>query len=209
MEEFRKNILLHIRLGGFLLIFTAVLFFTETQFKFYWEAIKQIPNAVTIYVIIELIFVHWAWKWKIFSGWIVTFPNLQGTWRGELKSSWINPETNQALAPIPVVLTIKQSFNSISCNMYTKESRSHSTVAQLLKDSADGLLKLNYNYTNRSQATLRDRSPIHDGAAILNVQSGSENKFLLQGEYWTSRKTTGDISMSFYDKKIIERFIEN
>ena len=206
MEDLRKNVLLYLRFGGFLLIWVAILKITQTDLRFYWDAIKKIPDVLTVYVIIELIFVYWAWRWPIFYGWLVPFPDLQGTWKGELKSSWINPETNQPQQPISVTLTIKQTFYSIICNIYTKESSSHSTIAQITKDKSDGLLKLNYNYTNRSQAIIRERSPIHDGAAILNIRLGSQNN--LQGEYWTSRRTTGDISLLFYSKEIMEGFIE-
>ena len=45
----------------------------------------------------------------------------------------------------------------------------------------------------------RDRSAIHDGAAILRFISEPEKS--LKGEYWTSRKTTGDINVKFISKR--------
>ncbi|MGY3568714.1 hypothetical protein [Vibrio paucivorans] len=40
------------------------------------------------------------WSWKIFKGWYVKRPDLRGTWKVELKSNWVNPETGEKAAPI-------------------------------------------------------------------------------------------------------------
>lgn len=52
------------------------------------------------------------------------------------------------------------------------------------------------------KANVRDRSEIHDGAAILKVVIDQEKR--LEGEYWTSRKTTGDLSVKFISRKLAE-----
>ncbi len=88
--------------------------------------------------------------------------------------------------------------------MYTDESDSFSNTAQINEDDESGIFRLSYNYTNRSRANVRDRSAIHDGAAILKVITEPEK--VLKGEYWTSRKTTGDISVKFVSRKLAESF---
>ena len=87
---------------------------------------KLIPNVVTIDLFIILIFTKWLWSWKIFKGWLVPFPNLNGTWIGQIDSDWKNPETGASTPPIPVMLTIKQSLLNISCVMHTGEMKSYS-----------------------------------------------------------------------------------
>ena len=57
--------------------------------------------------------------------------------------------------------------------MFTKESESYSRAAQIAVDEDTGAISLSYNYTNRSKATIRHRSPIHDGAAHLKDCHGS------------------------------------
>lgn len=200
MKNIRKEILIWIQLIAFVIIWVVVLFFSKTDLKIGWEAIKKLPDVVTIYVLIVLLFTNWAWRLPIFKGWLVPFPDLQGTWKGTLQSTWIDPNTNQKILSKDVTLVIKQTFSNISCVMYTDESDSFSNTAQINEDDDSGIFRLSYNYTNRSKANVRDRSAIHDGAAILKVITEAERK--LEGEYWTSRKTTGDISVKFVSKNL-------
>lgn len=39
-------------------------------------------KVVTIDLLIVAAFVKWGWKFSIFRGWLVPFPNLNGTWAG-------------------------------------------------------------------------------------------------------------------------------
>ena len=200
MKNIRKEILVWIQLIAFVIIWVAVLFFSGASLKIGWEAIKKLPDVVTIYILLVLVFTNWAWRLPIFKGWLVPFPDLQGTWKGTLKSTWIDPATNQKIPSKDMTLVVRQTFSNISCVMYTDESDSFSNTAQINEDDDSGFFRLSYNYTNRSKANVRDRSAIHDGAAILKVITGSEKS--LEGEYWTSRKTTGDISVKFISKKL-------
>lgn len=204
MKNIRKEIFVWIQLIAFVIIWAAVLLASETTLEIGWEAIKKLPNVVTIYVLLALVFTNWAWRLSIFKKWLVPLPDLQGTWKGTLESTWIDPATNQKIPPKDVTLVIKQTFSSISCVMYTDESDSFSNTAQINEDDDSGIFRLSYNYTNRSRANVRDRSAIHDGAAILKVITEPEK--VLKGEYWTSRKTTGDISVKFISKKPAESF---
>ena len=65
----------------------------------------------------------------------------------------------------------RYSFSAISCAVFTQELESYSTAAQVSREDDRGALYLNYNYTNRPKATIRDRSAIHDGAARLRIIS--------------------------------------
>jgi len=171
-----------------------------------WNAIKKIPTVITIDFCMWLIFSKLAWKWKIFQGWLVPFPVLKGTWSGVMKSTWIDSVTGKTLPPIPFTLVIKQSFLSISCMIYTKESSSESYSAEIIVDKETKRKQLIYHYTNRPQASVRDRSEIHDGTALLDIIG--DKSLEMRGEYWTSRKTTGDIEVKFISKELQEKFIE-
>lgn len=204
MKNIRKEIFVWIQLVAFVVIWAVVLLASGTSLEIGWEAIKKLPNVVTIYVLLALVFTNWAWRLSIFKKWLVPLPDLQGTWKGTLESTWIDPATNQKIPPKDVMLVIKQNFSSISCVMYTDESDSFSNTAQINEDDESGIFRLSYNYTNRSKANVRDRSAIHDGAVILKVITEPEK--VLKGEYWTSRKTTGDISVKFVSRKLAESF---
>ena len=205
MEKINNTVKIHAQIVTFIAIWAIVLLINKSYSTVdLWVAIKQIPLAISIYAIIGVIFTKWIWRWSPLQGWLIKIPDLQGTWRGELKSDWINPETQKGIDPIPVVLVVRQTFSSIKCTLMTKESTSYSTTADInIVPSGDDLY-LTYNYTNRPKAVIRDRSAIHDGASILKIIR-KPNK-CLEGEYWTSRKTRGDIILIFESKNITEKF---
>jgi len=204
MKNIRKEILVWIQFGMFVAIWGGLLYVSNVEFVIGWEAIKKLPEVITIYVILALIFAKWAWRLPIFKGWLVPFPDLEGTWKGTFQSTWIDSSSNQKIPAKAVTLVIKQTFSSIGCVMYTDESDSYSTTAQINEDDESGVFRLSYNYINRPHANARDRSEIHDGAAILKVILEPNRK--LEGEYWTSRKTTGDISVKFVSRKLTQTF---
>lgn len=206
MKNIREEVLEWVRVGVLVATWAAVLYVSKTGLAISWDAVKQLPAVVTVYAVLSYIFTKWLWKLPFLQGWLVPFPNLQGTWQGEIRSTWRDPKTDQSLAPIPVILVIKQSFLSISCAMHTKESDSNSIAAQISHDE-DGTLRLSFNYTNRPKATVRDRIAMHDGAAMLRIVGGPRG--LLEGEYWTSRRTTGDISLKFRSRALLEDFPAN
>ncbi|PKN52844.1 MAG: hypothetical protein CVU55_06385 [Deltaproteobacteria bacterium HGW-Deltaproteobacteria-13] len=202
MKNIRKEIKVWLQLGSFVVIWASVLLVSKVPLVIGWEAIKKLPDAITIYVILALIFTKWAWRLPIFKGWLVPFPDIEGTWKGTFQSTWVDSISGQKPPLKEVSIAIKQTFSNISCLMYTDESDSYSTTAQIIEDDESGVFRLSYNYTNRSRANVRDRSAIHDGAAILKIILEPNKK--LEGEYWTSRKTTGDISVKFISKEITQ-----
>jgi hypothetical protein len=198
MKSVREEALRWVQFLTFAAIWIGLIFLTQREMNITVETIKTIPDAITIYAVLAFFFVKWGWKWRIFRGWLVPFPNLQGTWEGTITSTW-KSTAGQAPAPIPATLVIRHKFSEISCVLYTGESESHSMAAQVNEDSA-GVLRLSYTYTSRPKPSVRDRSEIHDGAAVLTV--GEAPTLSLKGEYWTGRKTTGEMSFQFKSRKV-------
>jgi hypothetical protein len=206
MEKINSKIKLHIQFGIFATIWIILLLAGGvTSLLDLVNVAKKFPLAVTVYSVLALIFTKWAWRWKIFQGWLVKAPNLQGTWRGTIDSTWENPATNSGTNLIPAILSIKQTFDNIDCLLFSKESSSYSMSAEINLDQS-GNPYLSYNYTNRSRASVRERSEVHDGAAILRIIKSPDRS--LEGEYWTSRKSTGEMRFRFESKSIAEKFTE-
>ncbi len=149
-----------------------------------WE---DITTTITVVALVCTLFVSWAWKWRLFQGWLVPFPCLSGKWVGEIKSTY-NSENNL----IPVEVVIKHHFFNIQIKIKTDESSSISTCGSFDIDEDRGLKQLIYSYQNNPKATVRERSEIHYGTTRLEI---SDDTNVLEGEYWTSRKTTGDIKL--------------
>jgi len=203
MKNIRQEAVTWIQLVAFITTWLVLMLLVTRGFSINWETIKLLPEVVTIYTVLDIIFVKLAWRLPVFQSWLVPFPDLEGTWQGIFQTTWQNPKTG-AMPPIPLVLVIKQSFETISCVIYTEESSSYSTAALISEEDDSGIKRLSYVYTNKPELTARNRSPVHDGAAILRIISTPER--LLEGEYWTNRKTTGTISLKYRSKKRLEKF---
>ena len=205
MEKINNTVKIHVQIITFLIIWGVILLVSKTYTSIdLWSALRQIPQAISLYAITGIIFTKWLWRLPMLQGWLIKVPNLQGTWKGELKSDWVNPETGKGVDQIPIILVVRQTFSSIKCTLMTEESISYSTTADInvIPNSED--LYLIYSYTNRPKATIRDRSPIHDGASILKIIRKPEMR--LEGEYWTSRKTRGDMSLKLESLNLVEKF---
>ena len=77
-------------------LWVLLIYVVERDLRITFGALKEIPHVVFIYAIIYVLFTTWAWRWRMFSGWLIPFPDLEGTWRGMVVSTWRNPETDQA-----------------------------------------------------------------------------------------------------------------
>lgn len=165
------------------------------------DVLLLIPIVATADVLGYLAFTTWLWRWKKLQGWLIPFPDLNGTWQGEIQTTWKDSEGNTP-GPILTVLTIKQTFGRLSCVMRTEEMESHSYLEGFCIDKDAQIRRLCYSYTSRPKATLRGRSTPHDGTMLLNIIGSPVRK--LQGEYWTQRRTTGSVTLSYRTRKLLD-----
>ena len=144
-------------------------------------------KVVMIMTLLSSLFISFAWKWRIFRGWLISIPDISGKWEGKLISTYINPPME-----IPTTVYIKQTFFHTIVKIQTGESSSISKCASFDIDSVRGVKHLYYSYVNKPKAEVRNRSEIHYGTTLLEI---SEDNQSMTGEYWTSRKTTGSIDL--------------
>lgn len=153
------------------------------------KALSHISTTISINIIFWLLFIKWLWKLKLFYPWLVQVPNLSGKWKGTIKSNWIDGTKD----PIPMEITIEQTFLNIQVRIKTEESRSFSLGASFNIDKDRGQQQLFYSYLNTPKPGVRERSEIHYGSALLTFEGFDVNE--LEGEYWTSRETTGEMHL--------------
>lgn len=182
-----------IALGASVLIWCMVLIITGTKFVLNWVAFKHLPTVFSIDMFLFWVFTRWGWKWKRLQGWLVPFPNLNGVWTGKIQSLWKGTDKKEEFN---ITLTIKQTFLSVHCGIKTVESESESYSAAFIVNSETGKKRLVYNYYNKPRASVRDRSIPHDGTALLNITTDGVN-IRLEGEYWTSRQSSGEVVFEF------------
>jgi len=153
------------------------------------KALSHVSTTISINIILWLLFIKWGWKARIFYPWLVPFPNLEGSWTGTIQSNW----QGKSLGPIPTEVSINQTFFNIQVKVKTEEGKSHSIGASFDIDQDRGHQQLFYSYLNTPRSGVRETSEIHYGSTILNFDGFKVTE--MDGEYWTSRETTGEIKL--------------
>jgi hypothetical protein len=165
----------------------------QTAGPFQWFAI-----SVTIVTggIISMAEGVWRWVWRMIpaiQG--KAFPDLNGVWKGVLRSTWNNLETKQGIPPIDATITIRQRLFTTHVSLKTNESVSHSTRVWLERFPETRRFRIWYSYDNEPRAILQHRSPQHEGVAFLELNFDADQNRLI-GSYYTARRTMGDIDVS-------------
>ena len=178
--------MLGLAFGTYAVIFILTQDLSSIDFS---KALSHISTTISINIIFWVVFIKWLWKLKIFYPWLVQAPDLSGNWKGLIKSNW----TGGTVEPIPVNVVISQTFLNVQVSMKTEESRSFSIGASFDIDKERGQQQLFYSYLNTPKSGVRDRSQIHYGSTLLIFDGFNVGE--MEGEYWTSRETTGDIQL--------------
>lgn len=121
------------------------------------------------------------------------FPNLNGIWDMEIHWEREGKDgTSQARA------YIKQDFLKLGMDVEARDSDSQTLLAVPKKDSETGRPLLYYVFLTTPKHRVGMGSPEpYKGAAILKVGGGGKD--YLQGNYFTSRKSTGHYELRRVD----------
>jgi hypothetical protein len=167
------------------------------------DVFRSMSSATVITLFFHIAFKKWIWRYQwipFINPTIVMVPNLHGTWKGILQSSWTDPESGKTIDPIVITAYIRQTFTSISVEVHTDQMVSKSYIAGIRTDSETQTQELCYTYSSKASASSIDYNPWHDGTAKLAIHIGST--FKLKGDYWTLRKTIGTMELHRVSKKI-------
>lgn len=152
-----------------------------------------------------LLWERWLWAWPAFRPWLTSRPDVRGTWKGTLHSSWIDPKTRQHRPPSEVYYVIRQTYSTIDVRIVTVDSLSESLSGNVFCDKV-GVYKLATTYRNIPRLLERDRTPVHHGGALFNLIGDPIHK--LDGEYWTDRGTSGELIFTARTRGIVHDFDE-
>lgn len=159
-----------------------------------WEHAK--PYSLTLVVLTS----GWSlynkyfwrmWPLKLF----VRMPNLNGTWKAELESTYTDPVTGESRGLINAYVVIRQTFSSFSVRLLTEGGHESFSVASSFDIKEDGTTYVYGVY--QGEPSLTDRkavSAIHYGSFRYKVIANPALK--LKGHYWTDRGTSGSIALS-------------
>jgi len=160
-----------------------------------YSAMGIYKSAPVVFMIVSaaiFVFDRWLWKIRILHPWFVPTPNLNGTFMGTLQSSWVDPTSDLRKSLIDTFIVVRQTAFTIHIRLYTAESESVS-LSSLFVKSDDSRQDLMFMYRNEPKQSKRSKSPIHYGGGILKI---SQDHSQLVGNYWTDRKTVGDMNFT-------------
>lgn len=147
--------------------------------------------SIGVWLAVIALFCWDKFIWRL--AWIQCLPkvprDLRGTWKGQVRSLWVDPETGSPPEEKEVYLVVRQDATSISTVLFTDESRSVSTVANLVDDGT--VASLDFMYLNRPSPTVEHRSRMHHGSTSLDIIGRPVSR--LSGRYWTDRDSRGEI----------------
>jgi hypothetical protein len=157
---------------------------------------KPASMVLLLLTLLPFVFNHWAWRWK-WVNWIAQRPDLVGTWKGTLKSNYVDPDSGKVTPARDVFLIVHQTNENLHLRLLTSESFS-TTLAASLGDEADGRHTISAVYRNEPKIEVRERSPIHRGG--LHLRIGGQGRTRLEGDYWTDRGTNGSLDLTLVSK---------
>ena len=105
-------------------------------------------------------------------------PNLNGEWKGHLKSSF-----DEHSSEIKATLKIFQTWTRIKILLTTEQSSSQSETASIIIDTPEGKY-LSYQYINEPKPNAVKTMSIHRGTTRLLF---NEKENIFTGEYYSGR----------------------
>ena len=136
------------------------------------EHLAPFGSVVGALVLLGLAFEHVLWRKRFLHGWFVKRPDLRGTWKVELQSSYVRSETGERVLPIVCYMGVEQTLSKLQMHLMTPESESW-FIADRVRESPNGNgYQVIGVYTNEPNIHLRDEriSEMHQGAIIIETQ---------------------------------------
>ncbi len=204
---FTGNILLNRFSVSVLLIIATVVwgaFLWILGIELTWDHAK--PYSLTVAVLTSSLWLFDKHLWKTWPfSLFCKRPNLNGTWRVTLQSSYIDPKTDKRAPEIKGFAAVRQTFSSVSLRLMTEQAESFLIVGSLdVLD--DGASYFSGVYQSDPDILLRSNvSEIHYGSFRYRVLGSPPTE--LSGHYWTDRSTNGSIRFSDRRTEVFDSFI--
>jgi hypothetical protein len=161
--------------------------------------------------IVEFVFVYLlarSWPlvrvlpWLPRPGWAKA--NLSGEWRGTIQSQWRANSGDPVLAPILVVLDLRQGWSEIVFSLQTDEMRSRGSAATPTYDAATHEIQFRYFFeTSPTAASTATNPPQKLGSAIARVSLDRPNRMSIT--YANERGRGGDIVLERVPARVTAR----
>ena len=164
--------------------------------------------VVTVLGLLAFVFDRYLWRSQFLHGWFFKRPDLRGTWRVELQSSYIDPATKQSVPMIVCYMGIEQTLSDLKMHLMTPESESWSIASHIIQSPSGNGYQAICVYTNDPNIHLRDKgtSHTHKGTIIVDTHGSGVRPDTLTAQYWTDRKTMGTMDFTKRVSPVFTRF---
>jgi hypothetical protein len=153
----------------------------------------EIPSLMTFYGVFYGTFDKWLWKKPIMQKLgLVKIPDLNGMWKGYLKSSH-----DQFKEEIAASIKIFQSWTQIEICQETKTSKGCSFVATILTQKLDAV-RLFFMYQNMPEVDADPNMHQHLGSAQLVLSSDGK---VLSGDYYNCGRDRMTWGKLYFEKQ--------
>lgn len=150
--------------------------------------LRAIPTSTTISLIILGFFLRTLTIKHRFLTYIIGKPVIHGLWKGQLTSNFkIN---DQPIPPIDIYFYIKQTFLITTIKSFTPSITSESVITALSYDEDSETTDFYYIY--KFYRTKNNENKVTFGTGKLRLSNDNKT---LEGNYWTSVHTCGDIEL--------------
>lgn len=149
----------------------------ETWYDYFGAA----GEAVSIATIFLIVYDKWLWKFNPLD----STPRLMGNYTGTIKYNYNGQNQRKSTR---VVIT--QTSLKVKVKITTNEITSSTITSNLIEENDEYVLY--YTYITNPHSRYSDGNPMQHGTCRL-VQISQDK---LEGKYWTSRKTIGDINLT-------------
>lgn len=172
-----------------------------------WQHLAPFTTVVTVLVLVGLLMEHWLWRQRWLQGWLFDRPDLRGTWKVTIHSTWVNPETQQPVPPITAYAGVVQTLSKLQIHLMTPESESCLLAHAIEATACGNRFKISVVYANTPGVELRGvRSERHVGAATISTHGPQYLPDTLTAEYWTDRKSVGRMTFEGRTPTVYSRF---
>ena len=153
-------------------------------FDFTYSIIGYASEAIALSSIFMICFNRYLWKWKAFHKLWGHMPVLSERYKGTITYKMNDVEHTK-----DAEMEIKQTYLDVVVKLRTDESYSSSITVTI--ETRDNVKQLVYTYINTPKAQIQDRSIMHYGTAVFDI----DNPETIHGDYYTMRLTRGSIVM--------------
>lgn len=184
-------------IGGISVLLVIALFaiiYEVLELALPWYVDMFIPiSPLGVFTALYYAFDHYLWKAPLIRR-VVSIPDLNGVWEGEVRSSYCNGEGN-SLTPIEPAgskLEIKQRWSRIE--IYYRNPNSSHSISEIARfaTSQSSEPQIKYTYANTPEGDGQTTQNSHGGTAELRLITDSDGSASLRGSYYTNQDRSGN-----------------